>query len=205
MTLCCAETILCAFATSLLCFDEFLLFFTLDNGDKSSKRERTAYTNAQLVELEKEFHFNRYLCRPRRIEMAQMLNLTERFVFNDFTLGHKAFVGVCQSRIHSLYTQNRYIEWFHNSVAWLLHRLTVTTRLWSYRLLYGYFAVLRQIVFVRDVWRAYRYPWFLQVIWRLHICRSIYESDLLNNNKLTNENFHAHLRQSKHFDFDLIF
>ena len=44
----------------------------------SSKRARTAYTSAQLVELEKEFHFTRYLCRPRRIELASILHLTER-------------------------------------------------------------------------------------------------------------------------------
>nr|XP_061807369.1 homeobox protein Hox-D3-like [Nerophis lumbriciformis] len=42
------------------------------------KRTRTAYTSAQLVELEKEFHFSRYLCRPRRLEMAGLLNLQER-------------------------------------------------------------------------------------------------------------------------------
>ncbi|XP_075033068.1 homeobox protein Hox-B3 [Mixophyes fleayi] len=47
-------------------------------GSSSSKRARTAYTSAQLVELEKEFHFNRYLCRPRRVEMANLLNLSER-------------------------------------------------------------------------------------------------------------------------------
>ncbi|XP_040032855.2 homeobox protein Hox-A3 [Gasterosteus aculeatus] len=44
----------------------------------ASKRTRTAYTSAQLVELEKEFHFSRYLCKQRRVEMAGLLNLHER-------------------------------------------------------------------------------------------------------------------------------
>ena len=46
----------------------------------SSKRPHATFNAGQLVELEKEYHYSKYLCRTRRVELSQCLGLSERQV-----------------------------------------------------------------------------------------------------------------------------
>lgn len=78
-TCCLFETLMVIVIIKLPTSYHLIVNFAGTKGGES-KRTRQTYSRSQTLELEKEFHYHKYLTRKRRQEISETLHLTERQV-----------------------------------------------------------------------------------------------------------------------------
>lgn len=64
-------------------FNELITFLSRTGKTRTKEKYRVVYTDHQRLELEKEFHCNRYITIRRKSELAANLGLSERQVPRD--------------------------------------------------------------------------------------------------------------------------
>lgn len=64
-------------------FNELITFLSQTGKTRTKEKYRVVYTDHQRLELEKEFHCNRYITIRRKSELAANLGLSERQVPRD--------------------------------------------------------------------------------------------------------------------------
>lgn len=64
---------------------EELISVLIAGKTRTKEKYRVVYTDHQRLELEKEFHFNRYITIRRKAELAVSLGLSERQVMYEIT------------------------------------------------------------------------------------------------------------------------
>jgi hypothetical protein len=96
----------------------------------ANKRVQTAYSRSQLFEMEQELRKDNYLCRPLRVSLATLLNISERQVRTWFrnwkkrkkkTQNDEDVIGISGSKITSISRRDDFTSSIHLH-AWTLRK-----------------------------------------------------------------------------------
>ena len=66
----------------------YLLNLAISARTRTKDKYRIVYSDHQRLELEKEFHYSRYITIRRKAELANMIGLSERQVLNRENIMH---------------------------------------------------------------------------------------------------------------------
>lgn len=112
---------------------------------RTKDKYRVVYSDHQRLELEKEFHYSRYITIRRKAELAQALNLSERQVSHEHRADNEGIYNILkllvgkqlwQKKLHDLWfwrPMSDKIRQYNEEYFWTITKVPSNKLYWDWR------------------------------------------------------------------------